>query len=52
MVRNTSVPTSIAPGERNIPLRMSDSQGAEITTTGSGLVSVLRIDNEHPNHLS
>ena len=44
-----SVPTSIAPGERNIPLRMSDSQGAEITTTGSGLVSVLRIDNEHPN---
>ena len=28
---------------------MSDSQGAEITTTGSGLVSVLRIDNEHPN---
>ncbi|MFL2979658.1 MAG: choice-of-anchor X domain-containing protein [Candidatus Thalassarchaeaceae archaeon] len=44
-----SVPTSIAPGEREIPLRMSDSQGAEIITNGPESVPALRIDNEHPN---
>lgn len=44
-----SVPTSIAPGERNIPLRMTDYQGAEIITNGPDSVPFLRIDNEHPN---
>ena len=42
------VPVSIAPGERTIPLRMSDSQGAEILSNGPDSSPVLRIDNEHP----
>ena len=42
------VPITIAPGERGIPLRISDLQGAEIITNGPKLTSLLRIDNEHP----
>tara|TARA_B100001094_G_scaffold50339_1_gene45835 strand:- start:874 stop:3966 length:3093 start_codon:yes stop_codon:yes gene_type:complete len=43
-----SVPITVAPGERGIPLRISDLQGAEIITNGLKLTSLLRIDNEHP----
>ena len=43
-----TIPVTLAPGERLIPLRMSDSQGGEILVNSPDVASKLRIENEYP----
>tara|TARA_B100001113_G_scaffold353395_1_gene357548 strand:- start:50 stop:3151 length:3102 start_codon:yes stop_codon:yes gene_type:complete len=43
-----TVPYTIPPGERTIPLRMSDSEGAEIFSSNIETMPILEIVNEYP----